>query len=570
MGLLSTIFTRRRRNLRPIAGLAFGVVAMTIQVGMASAATTDVFVRANPLIDGRWSHVAAELADGRVLVAGGWGPLGGGYITIKASAEIYDGATGTWTETGSMSAPRAGAKSAALPDGRIFVAGGESTSPAGLTTLRSIELYDPRAGTFSDAGELPFVPASATALADGRVLVTEGSGEAVLFDPTNGSIAPTGHMLVARNEAMVTRLADGRVLFAGGAYQRTAEIYDPSSGAFSPTGDLTIDRFRGSATLLADGRVLLAGGLGDWIDRGFLAEQDTVEIYDPQAGTFASSGRLARTRLSHVAGLLPSGRVLLTGGHPFTGAGALADAEVFDPTAGFSGGLIAMNHQRTAHTVTPLRDGSVLVAGGADSPQTAERFFESFTDTTAPVLTVPDEVTAVAFEPDGVIVTFDVSATDDVDPEPSVSCEPPSGSRFAIGTTAVTCTAVDRAGNVARAGFDVVVLAPLELGLVVEGRGSVQAKSGLATIRGTVSCTHPAQAYVSGELTQVVATRAVLRGFFYTELSCVPPASAWSADVVSENGRFAVGSASVSATAWACDQFSCDSADWSGPVKLKR
>ena len=39
----------------------------------------------------------------------------------------------------------------------------------------------------------------------------------------------------------------------------------------------------------------------------------------------------------------------------------------------------------------------------------------------------------------------------------SVSCDPSSGSQFSLGTTAVTCTAVDGSGNASTTSFDVVV-----------------------------------------------------------------------------------------------------------------
>jgi len=62
-----------------------------------------------------------------------------------------------------------------------------------------------------------------------------------------------------------TRLADGRVLIAGGmvhnhAVLTTAELYDPTTGAFIATGAMPAERMSHSATLLKDGRVLLAGG----------------------------------------------------------------------------------------------------------------------------------------------------------------------------------------------------------------------------------------------------------------------------------------------------------------------
>src|SRR5438309_945059 len=60
--------------------------------------------------------------------------------------------------------------------------------------------------------------------------------------------------------------------------------------------------------------------------------------------------------------------------------------------------------------------------------------------------------------PDGAIVTFAAAATDDSGQPPTVTCAPSSGSLFPIGSTAVTCTATDAAGNSATASFAVVVL----------------------------------------------------------------------------------------------------------------
>jgi hypothetical protein len=54
-------------------------------------------------------------------------------------------------------------------------------------------------------------------------------------------------------------------------------------------------------------------------------------------------------------------------------------------------------------------------------------------------------------------VTYSVSATDDVDGPVEVSCRPPSGSRFKIGRTRVTCAAGDSSGNVGTAAFVVSV-----------------------------------------------------------------------------------------------------------------
>jgi hypothetical protein len=79
-------------------------------------------------------------------------------------------------------------------------------------------------------------------------------------------------------------------------------------------------------------------------------------------------------------------------------------------------------------------------------------------DTTSPTLTVPGHVTAAATSTAGATVTYSVSATDP-DDMTTVSCAPPSGNTFPVGTTTVSCTATDGSGNGTNASFLVVVSA---------------------------------------------------------------------------------------------------------------
>jgi uncharacterized repeat protein (TIGR01451 family) len=78
-------------------------------------------------------------------------------------------------------------------------------------------------------------------------------------------------------------------------------------------------------------------------------------------------------------------------------------------------------------------------------------------DTTPPQIDVPAVVRAEATSSAGGVVTYSASASDPDDPIASFGCEPISGSTFALGTTAVTCTATDTHGNRATSSFDVVV-----------------------------------------------------------------------------------------------------------------
>jgi hypothetical protein len=78
-------------------------------------------------------------------------------------------------------------------------------------------------------------------------------------------------------------------------------------------------------------------------------------------------------------------------------------------------------------------------------------------DTTPPALSVPADVVAEATGPEGAAVTLSASATDIVDGTVPVVFDPASGSVFPLGTTTVTATATDAAGNSSEGTFTVTV-----------------------------------------------------------------------------------------------------------------
>jgi hypothetical protein len=79
-------------------------------------------------------------------------------------------------------------------------------------------------------------------------------------------------------------------------------------------------------------------------------------------------------------------------------------------------------------------------------------------DTTSPTITTPGDITVNSDAGrNGAVVTFNVTARDDCQPDQPVVCTPASGSFFPVGTTQVTCTATDEAGNSATGSFEVNV-----------------------------------------------------------------------------------------------------------------
>ena len=100
--------------------------------------------------------------------------------------------------------------------------------------------------------------------------------------------------------------------------------------------------------------------------------------------------------------------------------------------------------------------------------------------TTPPVITVPADLTVDATGPAGATVPYTATATDDLDPDPPVTCTPGSGSVFAIGTTTVNCTATDNGNNTAHAAFTVNVAgAGEQLGRLVTKAGGTPALAAL-------------------------------------------------------------------------------------------
>src|SRR6476661_4341448 len=187
---------------------------------------------------GQWGGTATLLPDGEVLAVGGGGS---GALT---SAELYDPVAGRWTETGSMHAPRGGGQTATLlPDGQVLVAGGDQLG-LGHPPQSSVELYDPASGTWKETGSMVLARShhSATLLSDGRVLVAGGivvfnngyhaSKNAELYDPASGTWTATRSMRLGRAAPTAALLPDGRVLVVGGSDSakpdlQLAELYDP-------------------------------------------------------------------------------------------------------------------------------------------------------------------------------------------------------------------------------------------------------------------------------------------------------------------------------------------------------
>lgn len=380
---------RRRRTLAVCAGCislaALGAVAV-----LRNPTEDGTRTGRPPVAEGSWSTaptlsairgstIAVALPSGFVLVAGG----GIGAIPVAAT-ELFDPTSGTWRAAGPMVEARRGHQAVVLGDGRVLVAGGVSAG----RPLASAELYEPARETWTATGSMGAARLghSLTLLADGRVLAAGGTsldaggaaaGEAVtpvdtteVFDPTTGRWTPGAVMTAARFDHTATRLADGRVLVAGGlgatgggSPLSSTELYDPAAGAFVGAAPLGEARSNHAATALADHRVLVVGGVGGpRADVGL----GSAEVFDPSDGSWRRTSPLAHARSGATATALAGGRVLVVGGEAVDRGvrRSLAGAEVLDPGSRAWTGAGRMACPRSEHAAVRLGDGDVLVVAG--------------------------------------------------------------------------------------------------------------------------------------------------------------------------------------------------------------
>jgi hypothetical protein len=262
-------------------------------------------------------HATVALADGRVLVTGGY--------VVPDSAEIYDPNTNTWHPVASMRADHEAHTATLLRDGRVLVVGGCNDEVG--CSVSTAEIYDPNTDQWSLTGSLAAGRSDhrAILLPDGRVLVAGGSNGILplasteLYDPVTGTWTAGMDMHDARSSFGLAAIqVRQRTLFvaAGGccvpltpAALPTSEVYDPVGNRWVQAGDLNIGRKEFAFGSLGDGSVVIAGGESNEL---FLK---TSERFNPRTMTWQlTDGQLPHTGAEMPLVILPNGTAFIAGG----------------------------------------------------------------------------------------------------------------------------------------------------------------------------------------------------------------------------------------------------------------
>jgi hypothetical protein len=180
------------------AAQSWGVELMWALKGidMDAAAKAEAFlVNSGPLNYARFGYSTTVLPNGKELIAGG-------YVHTEfptpanrylSSAELYDPATGEWTETGEMNTTRHDHTAILLRNEQVLVVGGSDSKAHDST---SAELYDPIIGKWTKTGSLNHTHRGMHAVLqpDGKVRIPGGwDGFKItndeLYDPATGAWA---------------------------------------------------------------------------------------------------------------------------------------------------------------------------------------------------------------------------------------------------------------------------------------------------------------------------------------------------------------------------------------------
>jgi hypothetical protein len=412
-------------------------------------------------------HSATTLRDGRILVVGGGtstSACAGDCLRYAAtdSASLYDPRTGTFSRTGRLAVPRMFHTATLLDDGRVVIVGGAreieihgpgdaafpfpiapgaGADPTG-GIVEQIEIYDPKSGRFSPAGDDPGGPrvfAAAATLPSGEVLVSGGipSVGSPRHDLSNAMRSTTicgGAPLVCRaGPPMASRRAghmafrvDDDVVLWGGAIDAAVvggeeipqlEVMRGAELAFLNVARMSRERnlFFAAAAQYLPFRVLAAGGLVRAGDGTFAlattdvdgATRGAVYIFDAahREGDFEGGiavGPIGGERmhlqaprfLAASAALPGASRAVIAGGFsslsltPSDGLELFDEEEVVVRPISAGGAPRLLRQARGGLAAATNGDGNVLFVGG-EGGGTALQTGEIFADPQNPPGVVP-------------------------------------------------------------------------------------------------------------------------------------------------------------------------------------
>ena len=222
---------------------------------------------AGPMKHPRAVQGVLPLADGRVLVYGGG----------ERALELFEPARRGWRVVGSLAKPAVGVLGTQLPDGQVYLAGGELTDRRGMSA--DAFLWEPKSGKLRPLPPLKR-PLRGQAFVDGAgkvVLLARGEDEArsslLVTDPKKGTLEPyNSDELLVRSLRELARMPRGdetRLLWSSdgklaspptGLHDKLVLRFFPSRMSWRTLARPSRNHDNGAALALDRGRILVLGG----------------------------------------------------------------------------------------------------------------------------------------------------------------------------------------------------------------------------------------------------------------------------------------------------------------------
>ncbi len=295
------------------------------------------------------------LSDGTIMAQGGSDSASKNWysLTPDSSGSYVNGA---WSLRASMNLERLFFPSNVLPDGRVFVYGGEYSGPNTTGNIvNNGEIYDPTTNSWTPVTPIPlsldpgnvFGDDPTEVIAGGKVLAGYiFDGRTFVYDPTSNSwsAGPTKLNGDQSDEEAWVKLPDGSILSYDIFDSQHSQRFEPSTNTWVDSGTVPVPLETSAAELgpgflLPDGRVFYIGG------------NSNTALYTPPA-TPSGTG-------SWVAGpTIPGG----LGGNDAPGAVEPNGDVLFaaGTTPNFSSGTALFEYDPVANTITPVSTPTAL------------------------------------------------------------------------------------------------------------------------------------------------------------------------------------------------------------------
>ena len=353
----------------------------SVGTGAASAPSNSVTPTASsagswgPLLDWPMTTVHSILMDnGKVLQFDGW--------QQPEPTEVYDPATQTFaTQTAPDSIFCSGM--AELPDGRVLVAGGYGGLSTGQIGIVDTTIFDPATNTWSRVADMHYARwyPDLTELADGRYVAISGNDTTAthwadtpeVFDPTTGQwTALTGVSTSQVHEEEYPfsyLLPNGNVFTIGPSEDKSFEL-NVNAKTWTQVGGSS-GVVNGSSVMYRPGKVLYSGGAADLNSTTPAAATTATIDLTSATPTWQQTAPMAHARIYHTLTMLADGTVLAVGGEPTAGqtgqtevSGGVLPSEIWDPNTQTWSPAAATGTTRGYHSTALLMpDGTVLVGG---------------------------------------------------------------------------------------------------------------------------------------------------------------------------------------------------------------